>query len=294
MTSQSPIASLLAIEIMRYPTSLEGYAHCCSTRPMQLTILLASERSRVIAAASASNAAGHFAASLALIRGALAATPDDPELLLAQASTLFAWRRCREARDSCLRAEALGLRSTALYLHLGWSCFAIGNLDEAEVSMRKAAAIDPGAWEAHFNLAVVLQAQKRLDESAANYECALEGHPGDFDCHIGLGNCRFGQDDAGAAEAQFRRAIAVDDRRATAWIHLGKVFTRQHLYADALEAFAHADLLEEKNGDEPDSFVSLAIGLAEAGRWQEAHALYQARLPRRPSVEGHYAYALSL
>ncbi|HLB90302.1 MAG TPA: tetratricopeptide repeat protein [Terriglobales bacterium] len=255
---------------------------------------LASERSRVIVAASANNAAGHFAASLALIKGALAATPNDPELLLAQASTLFAWRRCREARDSCLRAEALGLRSAALYLHLGWSCFAIGNLDEAETSMRKATAIDLGAWEAQFNLAVVLQAQKQLDEAAANYECALESHPGDFDCHIGLGHCRLAQDHPIAAEAQFRDAIAVDDQRATAWTHLGMAFTRQHRYADALESFTHADLLEEKNGDDDGSFVSLAIGLAEDGRWQEAHTLYQTRLPLRPSVEGHYAYALSL
>jgi FkbM family methyltransferase len=261
---------------------------------MQLTTLLANESSRVTAAVSVHNAAGQFAASLALIGCALAATPDDPELLLARAATLFAWRRCREARDCCLRAEALGLRSTALYLHLGWSYFAIGNRDEAEASMRRAAAIDSGAWQARFNLAVVLQARKQLDEAAANYEGALESHPGDYDCRIGLGDCRLGQGDPVAAEAQFRDAIAMDDQRAIAWAHLGMALTRQHLYAKALEAFAHADLLEERKGEDGGSFVNLAIGLAEEGRWQEAHALYQTRLPRRPTVEGHYAYALSL
>jgi tetratricopeptide (TPR) repeat protein len=259
-----------------------------------LTTVLANEPGRVIAAASANDAAGRYAASLALIGRALAATPDDPELLLARASTLFAWRRCREARDCCLRAEALGLCSTALYLHLGWSCFAIGNLDEAEASMRKAAAIDFGAWQARFNLAVVLQAQKRLEEAARNYELAMQSHSDDFDCHIGLGYCRLHQGDAVAAEVQFRNAIAVDDQRATAWTHLGMALTRQHLYANAYEAFAHADLLEERKGEDGGSFVNLAIGLAEDGRWQEAHALYQTRLPRRPTVEGHYGYALSL
>jgi len=260
----------------------------------QLPIVPISERSRVIAAASANDAAGHYAASLALIGRALTATPDDPELLLARASTLFAWRRCREARDCCLRAEALGLHSTALYLHLGWSCFGMGNFDEAEASMRKATAIEPGAWQAHFNLAVVLQAQKRLDEAAANYECALEGHPADFDCHIGLGECRLGQDDPVAAQAQFNNAIAVNDQRATAWTHLGIALGRQRQYRESIEILVHADLLEEKNGEDAGSFINLAIGLAEDGRREEVDALYQTRLPRRPSVEGHYAYALSL
>src|SRR5437879_4160975 len=181
--------------------------HRNSMDTTQLPIVPISERSRVIAAASANDAAGHYAASLALIGRALTATPDDPELLLARASTLFAWRRCREARDCCLRAEALGLRSTALYLHLGWSCFGMGNFDEAEASMRKATAIEPGAWQAHFNLAVVLQAQKWLDEAAANYECALEGQHADFDCNIGLGECRLCKGDTAVIGYHFITTI---------------------------------------------------------------------------------------
>jgi FkbM family methyltransferase len=252
------------------------------------------EHNQLLADASTHRDAGRYSASLALIGRGLAATPDDPELLLARASTLFAWRRCQEARVNCLRAEALGLRSTELYLQLGWSCFGAGNLDEAEAAMRKAAATDPGSWQTHFNLAVVLQAQKRFDEAAASYERALEDDTDDFDCHIGLGNCLLRQGDAVAAEIQFHNAIAVDEQRATAWTHLGMAIVRHHLYAKALEAFAHADMLDERNGEDADSFVGLAIALAEDGRSQEALALHQMRLPRRPAVEGHYAYALAL
>jgi tetratricopeptide (TPR) repeat protein len=256
--------------------------------------LIASKNSQVIAAARANDAKGHYAASLALVERALAATPHDPELLLAQASTLFAWRRCREARASCLRAEALGLHSKKLYLHLGWSCFAIGNIEEAEMAMRKAVAIEPDAWESHSNLAVVLQAQKHLEQAAASYQRALESHPDDFDCRIGLGNCLLSQGDAAAAETQFRQAIALDDQRAIGWVHLGMAIVQQQRYADALETFVRADRLDEQNQEHAGSFVHLAIALAEEGRWREAHALYQARLPGQPSVEGHYAYALSL
>jgi tetratricopeptide (TPR) repeat protein len=256
--------------------------------------LIASKNSQVIAAARTNDAKGRYAVSLALVERALAATPHDPELLLAQASTLFAWRRCREARASCVRAEALGLHSKELYLHLGWSCFAIGNIEEAEMAMRKAVAIEPAAWESHSNLAVVLQAQNHVEQAAASYERALGIHPDDFDCRIGLGNCLLGQGDAADAETQFRQAIALDDRRAIGWMHLGMAIVRQRRYAEALETFVRADRLDEQNREHAGSFVHLAIALAEEGRWREAHALYQARLPSQPTVEGHYAYALAL
>ena len=259
-----------------------------------MAALIESKHSRVIAEADAHNASGRYAASLALVERALAVKPDEPALLLARASTLFAWRRCREARESCLRAEALGLRSKALYLHLGWSCFALGKLEQAEAAMRKAVSVDPDAWEAHSNLAVVLQAQKRLEEAGMSYKRSLAAHPSDFDSRIGLGNCFLGQDDVLAAEVQFRQAVKLDAYRAIGWRHLGMAIVRQERYAEAIETFAHADSLDEKNAEDSGSFVSLAIALAEEGRSFEAHTLYRARLARQPDVEGHYAYALSL
>jgi tetratricopeptide (TPR) repeat protein/precorrin-6B methylase 2 len=249
------------------------------------------ERDDLIAEAGASAAAGRYAESLALICRALAATPNDPELNLARAATLFAWRRCWEARDACLQAATLGLRSKNLYLHAGWSCFAVGKIDEAAGWMQKAVALDPESADSHVNLAVVLQAQERHDDAIASYQRALALQPRDFDCHIGLGSCHLRKGDAAAAEIHFRSAIAVDSGRMVAWQDLGAALGRQRRHGESLQAFAYAHSLGSKEGEDTDSFVSLAVAFAEAGKTQEALALYERNLPRRPNIGGYYAYS---
>ena len=255
---------------------------------------LAPAHSQLVAEAGLHTAAGRYSVALALIARTLAITPDDPELFFARASTLYSWGRLREARDSCLRAEALSLRSASLYAILGWSCMALGKLDEAESSLRKAVAIEPGAWEPHCNLALVLQAQKRLDEAAAGYERALDLDTDNMQCLINLGVCRVDQGDIVAGEAHVRRAIAIDGRRARAWANLGVALARQDRYEDAFHAFERAQLLEKETGEAVESFVNFALHLREANRTQEALGLYEKNLVAHPSLAGHNDYAFAL
>ena len=252
------------------------------------------ERAALIARMTSDDAAGRYAASLAAIEPALSSSPGDPELLFARARTLFCWRRSREARAGFLSAEAAGLGTTDLYLNLGWACFGIDELEEAETWMRKALASDDDAWEPMFNLAVVLQARARHAEAVQCYQRALELRAHDFDCQIGLGSAQLGLDDAVAAEAQFRAAIASDASRKVAWVNLGTALGRQHRPAAALQAFLHAETLPEKEGEETDNFVNVAIGFVEDGRVQDALAVFEQGLPERPDAGGYYAYALAL
>jgi tetratricopeptide (TPR) repeat protein len=251
------------------------------------------ERAALIARMASDDAAGRYAASLTTVDSALASAPGDPELLFARARTLFCWRRCGEAHAGFLRAQAAGLRTTNLYLNLGWACFGIDEVEEAETWMRKALASDDDAWEAVFNLAVVLQARARHAEAAQYFERALELRPHDFDCHIGLGSARLGLDNAVAAETQFRAAIASDASRKVAWVDLGAALGRQHRPAAALDTFLHAETLPEREGEETDNFVNIAIGFVEDGRVQEALAVFERGLAERPGVGGYYAYALA-
>jgi tetratricopeptide (TPR) repeat protein len=255
---------------------------------------IAPERSQLVADAGSHTAAGRYGVALALIARTSAVAPDDPELLFARASTLYAWGRLREARDSCLRAEALGLRSASLYAILGWSCIALGKLDEAESSLRKAVAIEPGAWEPHCNLALVLQAQKRLDEAAAGYERALDLDTDNMQCLINLGVCRVDQGDTVAGEAHVRRAIAIDGKRARAWANLGVALARQDRYEGAFHAFERAEQLEKETGEPVESFVNFALHLREANRTQEALGLYEKNLVAHPSLAGHNDYGFAL
>jgi tetratricopeptide (TPR) repeat protein len=254
----------------------------------------ASARSELLAEANAHHAQGRYGAALTAINRALIVSPDDPELLLARASTLYVWGRLREAREACLRAKAQGLRSTTLSAILGWSCIALSRLDEAEEAMRMALEIDPDAWEAHCNLAIVMQALKRLDQAAAGYERALELSADNVQCLINLGVCRVDQDNPVAGEAQIRHAIAVDSDRARAWANLGVALARQDRNDEAFHAFQRAGRLEEQTGESVEGFVNFALNLREANRTQDALELYEKYLPAHPNLAGHNDYAFAL
>ncbi len=178
---------------------------------------------------------------------------------------------------------------------LGWSCFRIGKLDEAEAQMREAVVADPGACATHANLAVVLQARGRLDEAAASYARALELNGDDVQCLLNLGVCKLDLHDLPAGEALIRRATAIDGDRARTWANLGVALALQNRHDEALEAFERADRDRDANtGDDVENFVNFALHLREAGRTLDAIDLYEKHLPSRPSLTGHndYAYAL--
>ena len=91
----------------------------------------------------------------------------------------------------------------------------------------------------------------------------------------------------------FRRAIAVQRERVVGWQNLG-VAPSADRHDEALDAFERADELETRNGPEFDSFVNLAIELSDRGRLVDALALFERRLPQRPTARGHYVYGESL
>src|SRR5437762_10917601 len=111
----------------------------------------------VIAEAEAHNVAGRFAQALALLDHALAATPDDPSLLVARGSTLYEWGRVLEARQTFLAAHARGSNDADHPLKLGWSCVAGGLHNEALPWMSKAVASKTESTKAWLGFAIASQ-----------------------------------------------------------------------------------------------------------------------------------------
>ena len=234
----------------------------------------------------------HAAPPVSLSQAPVTSRPDRARLFT-NASKLFDSRRCREARAVCLEAAALGLESFEFYLLVGWCCFGVGKLDEAEAWMRRAVASSPETSQSHFNLAVVLHAQQRHQEAAASFERALT-FEGNFDAQVGLGNAQLAQGDLASAETSLRQALAMDDQRAIGWRLLAAAVGRQSRYEEALELFAHADKLSDGDADDATIFTNYAIALSEARRVGEALEVYERYLPQFPFVDGHYAYSLAL
>ena len=243
---------------------------------------------------AAHNAAGRYAASLAIAAHALGKLRNDPELLLARASTLFAWGRVRDARNEFLRAEESGARQPYRLSEMGMACLYVGDFSGAEARLRELTIAEPKAPEGHFGLGIVLQAQRRVVEAVVSYERALELYPGFVDCLVHLAACRLAEHDLGGAEALLRRAIAAGSDRPDIWSQLGGVIGRQDRDRDALEAFRCAARFEVLHGENIDSFINLAINARDAGRTPEALELYENNLAQRPSVDGHFSYAVAL
>ncbi|PWT75151.1 MAG: hypothetical protein C5B46_03070 [Proteobacteria bacterium] len=100
--------------------------------------------------------------------------------------------------------------------------------------------------------------------------------------------------DVAAAEASFRDATRIREDSAPAWNGLGAALALQDRHAEAREALRRACQFEDDGGEPCDSFVNLANSLASDLQMREAIALYRAHLPKRPSPQGHYNYALAL
>src|SRR5690606_3012297 len=115
-----------------------------------------------------------FEESAALYEQALAASPDDPELLCDYAFSLY-------LRDDLPRAESMlrqALRHSRGHLrshnHLGLILARTDRLDEA---LHEFHAAGCSAAQAHENIGLVLSIDGRLDEARAAYMAALGVDP---------------------------------------------------------------------------------------------------------------------
>jgi tetratricopeptide (TPR) repeat protein len=88
--------------------------------------------------------------------------------------------RWDEADAAFGRAEALGLRTGAVFLHRGAARWLKGDLPGARVFWRKAVDLDSGAGAAHFFLALAAREAGNASEVAAELRQASSGAKSDF------------------------------------------------------------------------------------------------------------------
>jgi superkiller protein 3 len=96
-----------------------------------------------------------------------------------------------------------------VYLNLGLLYTSQGRNDEAIRELRRSVEIDPKYYQAHFELASLLDRTGRLDEAVREYEVAAPGYAssGDYYYRIGFGYFRLG--DRQKARERLSRAIEV-------------------------------------------------------------------------------------
>ncbi len=131
------------------------------------------------------SADGNVEEALVLIDKAIAAKPDDAPNHSLRGELLAKLGRHADAAAAYGKAFELAPDKSEYGLPQGIELKLAEKYDEAEVVLRKVAEVDPQAKFVHTELADVLRAQKRLDESLKMYMKALRTYASDKMAHAG-------------------------------------------------------------------------------------------------------------
>jgi Tetratricopeptide repeat/Glycosyltransferase family 9 (heptosyltransferase) len=112
---------------------------------------------------------GH-ADGIDLMRHAIAAGGDDPNLHNNLGNALLSWGKWNEAIESCRRAITLQPNFPEAIDNLGCALRAIGNLDEAISCFRQAITLQPNSPAPHLHLAMALLLLCQWEEGWREYE----------------------------------------------------------------------------------------------------------------------------
>lgn len=106
-----------------------------------------------------------------------------------------------------------------------------------------------------------------LDNAVAEYSAALELDPNNTNVRNSLGVCFADQDDAAAAETEFRIVTEINPAEPMAWYNLGMLSRMEGRDQTSLEYFERAYALK---GDHYEIPYQIGRLLSEQSRWKEA------------------------
>ncbi len=138
---------------------------------------------------------------------------------------------------------------------------------------------NPGDFEAHYNLAAMLEARGRVGEAIPQYELALRIRPQDPTANNALGGALHATGHPDEAVLHFQAALEARPDYFDARYNLGIVLAEQDDFAAAAEQLrAAVDL----NPQDADAHANLGSALAELGRRAEAKAQFEQALGINP------------
>ncbi|HZT80026.1 MAG TPA: tetratricopeptide repeat protein, partial [Gemmataceae bacterium] len=180
------------------------------------------------------------------------------------------------ARQNFEKAMALQPTLAEAHYKLGDMLYCQRLLPQAAAAYGKAIAHRHDYAEAHEGLAIVLDAQGKTEAAVAAYRTASKLHTDKAKAaavQINLGSCLARHRRLPEAEQEYRRAIELQPRRATAHYGLGRALSEQGKNQQAIPSFRAAIDIKP---DYAAAHECLAFSLDALGRTGEAAAAYRA------------------
>ncbi|MFP4039146.1 MAG: tetratricopeptide repeat protein [Desulfosudaceae bacterium] len=122
-----------------------------------------------------------------------------------------------------------------------------GELDQAEISLIKAAALETGTLEPRLMLFNLYLARQKLEKAEEVITEMVDAHPGDQRLRLLLGKFYFQQGRTEKAEAAFLQSTRIGQRDLLPWILAGKYYDAVNQPDEALEMYETARSLEPHN-----------------------------------------------
>ena len=139
---------------------------------------------------------------------------------------------------------------------------------------------DPADFEAHYNLAAMLQAKGKLDRATDEYQAALRLRPEDAIANNAMGSVLLAQGHPEQAGPFLETALKTQPDYFDAHYNLGNVLAAQDNFEGASEQFLLA--LQARPSD-ANTEANLGSALAEMGRFSEAKIHFERALQLDPT-----------
>jgi tetratricopeptide (TPR) repeat protein len=204
---------------------------------------------------------------------------------------------CREKQGRSAEAEELFARSlkahptAEAHYNLAILLTQQGRIEEAHAQYEAALRLKPKYVEAWYNLGTLESKQGRPAEAARDYAEALRLKPGHVESHLSLGAMLAGEKKFEEAMAHFRAVLKTAPDNADAHFNLAAALNAQGDYAGAEIHFAEACRLHP---EDVEARKSLGLALLYQGKMAEAAAQFREVLRAQPDARMQYCLGLAL
>ncbi len=174
--------------------------------------------------------------------------------------------------------------------NLGNSYNAIGDTNQAMLSLERAVEINPTLAESRMNLGNIYLDKDRINDAIEEYNAALEIDPDNAKMHNNLGNAYTKRGRLNEAISQFTLSIELDPDFTEAYKNLANVYCEQERFEQAASQLKRALNLEPRD---PNLYRQLGDVYSRMGDYETAILQYKKALEiKRNLAEAHYGLAI--
>ena len=178
-----------------------------------------------------------------------------------------------------------GFNDPVVFSNYGLILINLGQLDKAEIFIRKAIQIKPDFANAYNNLALILKGLGKLDEAEINSRKAINLNPKNVESHLNLGVILQIRGQRDEAEKAFKKAIEIQPDFFQAYLNLGISLQSKGQFNEA-EIIIRKAVKIEPNSAEIHSFLGRI--LIDLGKLKEAEAEIRKAIEINPNLDVSY------